>query len=214
MQHVRLRTSPQAGHAPPIFQLLADAPFVSESRLVDWNLRKRPTGLLVLDGDLERIAETLETQSNVAWDLAPVSDRRTYLRVRLDPGPLASSVFSAVQTEGVIVVKPIVYRDGFVYVRLVGDAGPLQNCLDSIPETVDVTLEGIDAGVPPTPEPVSQLSERQRETVQTALELGYYTQPRQATHADIAAQLDCSTSTVSEHLQKAEATLVRTAFEA
>jgi predicted DNA binding protein len=56
------------------------------------------------------------------------------------------------------------------------------------------------------------LSDRQREAVRAALDIGYYDQPRGATHEDVAAALDCAPSTASEHLRKAEAELVRAAM--
>ena len=49
------------------------------------------------------------------------------------------------------------------------------------------------------------LTERQREVLETATDLGYYDNPRQATHDDIAADVDASPSTVGEHLRKIEA---------
>ncbi|MFC6963264.1 helix-turn-helix domain-containing protein [Halocatena marina] len=52
--------------------------------------------------------------------------------------------------------------------------------------------------------PVSGLSDRQRAALLAAFDLGYYEQPRQATHKDVAARLDCAPNTASEHLQKAE----------
>lgn len=57
------------------------------------------------------------------------------------------------------------------------------------------------------------LSERQREAVTVAMELGYYEQPREATHEEIAAELGCAPNTASEHLQKAEAKLVEAGIE-
>lgn len=61
--------------------------------------------------------------------------------------------------------------------------------------------------------PTSLLSERQCAAVNVALELGYYESPRNVTHADIADRLGCAPNTVTEHLQKAEAKLVRTALD-
>jgi predicted DNA binding protein len=60
---------------------------------------------------------------------------------------------------------------------------------------------------------VVRLSDRQREAVTVALELGYYNQPRGATHEDVAAELDCAPPTASDHLQKAEATIIRAAMD-
>ncbi|MFB9806579.1 helix-turn-helix domain-containing protein [Haladaptatus pallidirubidus] len=48
------------------------------------------------------------------------------------------------------------------------------------------------------------LTDRQREVMDVALDLGYYDVPRQATHRDIADRMGLSVGTVGEHLQKIE----------
>lgn len=52
------------------------------------------------------------------------------------------------------------------------------------------------------------LTDRQKEVVQTAYGMGFYEVPREASTADIAAELDIDTSTVAEHLQRAERNLL------
>jgi predicted DNA binding protein len=51
------------------------------------------------------------------------------------------------------------------------------------------------------------LTERQREVLQTAYEMGYYDWPRECTGADIAEKLDISSPTFSEHIKAAERNL-------
>jgi hypothetical protein len=52
------------------------------------------------------------------------------------------------------------------------------------------------------------LTERQREVVRTAYELGYYEVPRETTTEDVASELGVDASTVTEHLQRAERNLL------
>ncbi|WP_423746723.1 helix-turn-helix domain-containing protein [Haladaptatus sp. SPP-AMP-3] len=54
---------------------------------------------------------------------------------------------------------------------------------------------------------VSRLTKRQREVLQTAVGLGYYQEPCEATHNEIAAVTGLSETTVGEHLRKIEATV-------
>ena len=56
--------------------------------------------------------------------------------------------------------------------------------------------------------PLSELTDRQREVLQTAYERGYYEVPRDASTEDVAAELDLDPSTVAEHLQRAERNLL------
>lgn len=52
------------------------------------------------------------------------------------------------------------------------------------------------------------LTDRQREIVRTAHEMGYYEVPRRVTTGAVADALDLDPSTVSEHLQRAERNLM------
>ncbi len=52
------------------------------------------------------------------------------------------------------------------------------------------------------------LTDRQREVLSTALNLGFYEVPREASTDDVAEELDLNAATVSEHLQRAERNLL------
>jgi len=56
--------------------------------------------------------------------------------------------------------------------------------------------------------PLDRLTERQREVIQTAYEMGYYEVPREVSTETVAAELDLDSSTVAEHLQRAERNLL------
>lgn len=56
--------------------------------------------------------------------------------------------------------------------------------------------------------PLNHLTDRQYEVIQTAYDMGYYEVPREASTADLAAELDLDPSTVAEHLQRAERNLL------
>jgi hypothetical protein len=58
-----------------------------------------------------------------------------------------------------------------------------------------------------------KLTERQREVLQTAYEAGYYEWPRKCTGEDVAAMLDITSATFSEHIHAAERKLVSALFE-
>ena len=122
--------------------------------------------------------------------------------------PLFAAIHRASTQAGLIVRKPIVYRDGTMSARVVGDAGALQRALDAAPDGLEVQIDEISQLKSYADDPVVSLSDRQREAVAVAFELGYYNQPRGATHEDIAAKLDCAPPTASDHLQKAEANIV------
>jgi len=58
----------------------------------------------------------------------------------------------------------------------------------------------------------TQLTEKQREVIQTAFEAGYYDWPREATGEDVAAELDIASATFSEQIHAAERKLLSALF--
>jgi len=63
-------------------------------------------------------------------------------------------------------------------------------------------FEGTPAGV------ADRLTDRQREIVETAYDLGYYEIPRAATTDEVADAVGVTPSTVAEHLQRAEKNVI------
>lgn len=92
-------------------------------------------------------------------------------------------------------------------------AGPQDAIADTIAEYeaagANVTLEALQE-FDPRDQPLDALTARQQEVVEVAFDVGYFDVPRSASTAEVAAELDLDTSTVSEHLQRAERNLLST----
>lgn len=90
---------------------------------------------------------------------------------------------------------------------LVGEESQFGPALGDLPEAV--TYEVVEVGDrPPSRENLFHgLTERQREVLSTAVDCGYYANPREATLADVAAELDIAPGTVGDHLRTIEATV-------
>jgi DNA-binding CsgD family transcriptional regulator len=58
------------------------------------------------------------------------------------------------------------------------------------------------------PGPMADLTERQREVLETAYDLGFFDVPREATTAEVADAIGVDPSTAAEHLQRAERNLL------
>jgi predicted DNA binding protein len=100
--------------------------------------------------------------------------------------------------------------DGRLRVVMIGETSEvLRTALADLPPALDVTVERIGP-YPDGGELVSLLTDRQREVLDVALDLGYYDVPRGATHRDVAERLGLSVGTVSEHLQKIESRVFET----
>lgn len=216
MRYLRLRTTPDSSVAPELFQLLAASPHATEARLVDWNLGARyPTVLYSVAGDADAFRAAMpETPLVRDVEVTEQGDGWFYLLVTADPGEddLATGLLDVLTTPGVVVLKPAVYRDGDVFVRLVGTDRALQQFVDDHPPDIEVEVRELGDSVTRPDAPAASLSDRQREAVEAALALGYYEDPRAATQADVADKLGCSPSTAGDHLRKAEAKLVDAAM--
>lgn len=214
MKYLRVTTTPDPSAAPALFRLLADSAHVEEARMLELNVAdsRGITGLLSVDGDREAFERALsETPGLVSADATPAAEGSFYLlaTIRPDAVPLAGGVFRALTRDGLVVVKPVVYRDGEVHARLVGETSAVQAAVDDLPDEVAVAVHEIGERGFESNAAAAALSDRQRAAVTAALDLGYYDSPRRATHGDVAERLDCAPSTASEHLQRAEAKLVR-----
>lgn len=90
-------------------------------------------------------------------------------------------------------------------VMMIGETDSvLQQALADVPDEVAVTIERIESYPSDHDGLSARLTDRQREVLDAATDLGYYEVPRQANHTDIAERDNLDPSTVSEHLQKIE----------
>jgi predicted DNA binding protein len=103
--------------------------------------------------------------------------------------------------------EPVIGEDG-VTMSLVGPQEAIAGTLD------EYESEGVSPDLRKLGEyrgradPLDELTDRQREVVRTAFRMGYYEVPRKVSNEEIAAELDLDSSTVAEHLQRAERNLL------
>jgi len=204
--------------APTFFNLLAHAPEVEEARVLEVN--STPEGvetlLIAIDGDHSAFAaEATETPGVESVEVSAVGEDRAYamLVMRSPETPLFDRIHEMGSGEGFVIRTPFVYRDGEMYGRAVGDPDPLQRALEEVPAEIDVRIDEVGAFRGGLDDPAVRLSDRQREALVVARDLGYYETPREATHEDVADALGCAPATASDHLQKAEAKLVDAATD-
>lgn len=215
MKHIRVSVGPNLEESPPFVEYLLESPDVREARALDWNRAATATSthLYAIDGNADGFAErAAETPGVESVTLSAADEPTSYalLDVRDEEVPMFGVVEEALARAGLVVRRPLVYRDDRIHGHVVGDPAALQAVLDEAPDSMNIQVAEIGQFPSARANPASQLSDRQWEALETAVELGYYEQPRAATHEDIAAQLECAPNTASEHLQKAEAKLVHT----
>lgn len=126
--------------------------------------------------------------------------------VRDTPGGIAACDDDLVRCETLDVGE-----DGFVF----DVAGPKDAIADTVAEYeaagAEVQLQALQ-DVGRRRRPLDALTARQREVMEVALDTGYFDVPRDASTAEVAAELDLDSSTVAEHIQRAQRNLVSSVF--
>ena len=211
MKHIRLRVSPGEGTIHPLFSIMTNEEIVIFAEMIDWNIgdSEQPTMFFAIEGDREQIETRLDATSEIStYDITPISPSQFYLRIYPLPIALTRELFELYETEDLIIIHPIVYKDGAAHISLLGESAELQEAARRFSSGLDVTIEQVSDFLPRPETAVSHLSARQKETLEIAFELGYYEYPRKTTHKEIAHEMGCAANTVSVHLQKAEAKVI------
>jgi predicted DNA binding protein len=217
VKYVRITGSPDPDLVPEAFRLIAASEHVTAARAVSTKFAGRAgaSALFHVEGDRQALEAGLDGPPEVdVAETAPADGDGFFLFLVLDPSavPVMQAMFDVLSWRELVVVPPVVYRDGSVHAQVVGTAATVGSIVDALGDAVEVEVHAVgERGLDAEPGPTA-LSDRQREAVRAALELGYYDQPRGGTHEDVAAALSCAPSTASEHLRKAEAKLVRSAM--
>lgn len=215
MRQVRLTVTPLDPSVHPFFALTTPEGPIDEAHSLYCNVAdtSRPTYLFGIRGDPDRIADALADRSEVvAYDISRDTDDMCYVILQIEVNEFGRAIFDAFSRDSLTLVLPVVYTRGRATMELVGAHKALQEFVDALPSDLQVDIEAV-GGFTDGDSAASVLSERQREAVEAALDLGYYQTPSRSTHADIADRLGCSPSTASEHLNRAEAKLVKTMFD-
>ncbi|WP_408959058.1 helix-turn-helix domain-containing protein [Natrinema sp. 74] len=217
MKRVRITLDPRDAYAPPIYERLAGgADYLERALIVNWNVSSPPTGFLFrLEGEYRRFEDELAESPMVSdYEVLSVTDRACYCFLEGAVSTAARSLFENFTRGSLMTVPPIECNDdGTNTFSIVGAEADIQAAVDGVPDGVGVTVERVGGKRVAADSVVGSLSERQREAVTTALELGYYDVPRTAMTEDVAGELGCATATAAEHLRKAESTVMASLFE-
>lgn len=173
----------------------------------------RPTYALSIAGPEKRVRASLAADSDVLeWEVPSAEAGTVYAYVRFRAPPAVGALREHLTKGSLVVLLPATFRDRALEVTVVGAQSDLSRAISALPAGLSATVLEVGTYRPTLHRGVS-LTDRQREVVRTAYELGYYETPSRASHEDVASELGCAPSTVGEHLRKAEARLVASVFE-
>lgn len=198
-----------------MYDVMANAPCVEYAAALNWNVTGDELSILhYVEGDVEAFeAAVREVDLQREYELEPIGDGEFYAYLHDDLTEAVLDLWAVADRRGLVTVPPIEWHaDGTVTISVFGPSEEIQAAIDAIPALVSVNVEEI-SGMQALPRAAaSSLSDRQREAVEVAVDVGYYDVPRTGSQADVAERLGCSPSTAAEHLRKAEATVLRSLF--
>ncbi len=215
-QHMRAVTftlePPNGDHIA--YRLFGENSEFERERIYHLNILENETVVLLgrLRGDLERARPLLEENVNVlGYSISSDGSRNGLVYLHARPPPEIKRFLELPRTHEVFFDFPIEgTADGGLRVTMIGETNSvLQEVLADVPAKLGVTVERIGTYPEAGDNVIALLTDRQREVLNVALDLGYYGVPRQATHRDIADQMELAVGTVGEHLQKIEARVFR-----
>jgi len=97
-----------------------------------------------------------------------------------------------------------VAEDGSMEITFVGDRASFAQAMPTEDNAYGIELLETGEHYPALEDVFASLTARQCGILDVAVRLGYYENPRESTHEDIAEAVEASASTVDEHLRKIE----------
>jgi predicted DNA binding protein len=211
MRYVKFVLIPPDGALHPTDKRLADDEAVTRTALHNINLLDDGTAVTLyqLDGDLGHVDAILADSPEVISYNVSETDDSIHVYLHFETNDTVAGLLGVTQKHEIILDTPIEYTNrGGLRMTIVGEEGTIQRTMSLVPDDIRLKLEETGEYEPNARRLFAQLTTRQQETLQAAVEAGYYEVPRRATHADIAATLDRTGGTVGEHLRKIEAAVL------
>ncbi|WP_049921621.1 helix-turn-helix domain-containing protein [Halopiger djelfimassiliensis] len=211
MKTVRLTLGHDAETIHPMHRFVADSDAFDSYRMVHGNFAGSDEYAFIFHvvGDMDAYEAALESYTGVrSAELTRLGDRSFSVYVRDVPDDVGNRLLETFSQGSLVPLPPVEYRsDWTVRFSLVGESADLRRATEEVPSGIDVTVEQVGEYDGGDPEEAS-LTDRQREALRVARELGYFEVPRTASVEDVAAELDCAPGTASEHLRKAQQRVV------
>jgi predicted DNA binding protein len=210
--HARLDQPEWMRH--PMQQFLARSDALERVELHAWNLSRDDVqfALFYIVGDVDAYRERVDDVDPIEeYELTPVDEGSFYAYVCQRYTDAEEAFFDAFAALRLVVVAPLVFDgDGRLTVTAVGAGDALTTLVETLRERAEVGVEVLEIGDYDRRHGAvtGGLTDRQFEAVETATRLGYYAAPREASLAEVAAELDIAEATASELLRRAESELM------
>ena len=210
------RYPPELAH--PMHQALMESQRLSRAELLLWGPTETVTTLFWYDGSEAAVRELLGAVDSIERSALVAADDGTYGFLAQREYELADAVLGLVAEAQLVFLPPVAFLDsGRVRFQAVGEGDALSEFYAALSEVLETGIErvrpfrrGESVGRGGS---TGRLTDRQREALTAAVDVGYYDVPRTGDTEAVAAELDCEPSTAGELLRKAEAAVVTDSVE-
>lgn len=212
---VAVRESPESRN--PMHTFLMDHDEVHLAQLWNWNTTDGDVDVMLfrIVGALDPYTRALDDAPFVTgYETARIDEESFYVYIEHETRAEDRAFREPFVERRVLPIPPIEFDEtGETRMELVGRPAAVQAVVDGFPDDFEVRVDRVDTYERGVDAFASLLTDRQREALAVAVDLGYYDVPRTASLEAVAAELDCAPSTASDHLQKAQARLARQVVE-
>lgn len=155
------------------------------------------------EGDLDRYREVLCELPEVRR-FAVSGNESGYCYAQMEPTAASIALLEGRNEGDFIIEMPMIYtNDGGLRMTIIGEEADLLTVPDQFGD-VDIRLLSTGPYLPDADGVFAALTDRQQEVLKTAIQQGYYENPREATLADLASELAIDRGTVGKHLRTIE----------
>ena len=218
MKVTEVTLDPPGGAFPGVDSTLAETEGVTRDAVL--NLEWMDDGSLsalyrIVADDRAAVRTALDGDETVRkYELIEMDGEWLYVFVHADRSDLMGTLLDIADEYTLLVDGPYEWTEAGVTITIAGRTEDIQQAHARISDQFDLTIDWLGDYEPGYSGPVAQLTDRQREALETAFELGFYQSPRATSYEEIAAELDCVPSAANDLLRRAEAALVAAVLDA
>lgn len=216
MKSLRLRITFDEEALHPVHEFVCRSPVVERELLLEGKTDAgTETILTYVEGDREAYEDVLSARpETIEYDVTPDGPEAFFVYARWKLRDRERHLEAALSRETVIVVPPLEFRpDRTMTFSLIGHGDNLEAVLNGLPNGVDTEVLQVGEYRGHRNRAAGRVTDRQREALAAAWDVGYYAVPRENGIEAVANDLDCAVSTASALLRRAQARLVEDALE-
>lgn len=209
MRYLTVRLESTSGSAfHPIGKQLAEESSIQREAIHHIELLAGDLVLTLAEGsgDRERYEEIM-SESALVEDVLVSGDERWLATSQFSAQAPVKNLLEWRQDSDLVVETPIpINNDGSLRITFLGSERDFQELYNKVIDATNLGIKIVKTGEydPDLDKFVRELTSRQREVLEAAVQVGYYTEPRSATHEDVAEAIGIAPTTVGTHLRKIE----------